>query len=283
MNSTLNSNQKQIFVNYNKFQTFSDIINNKLGKSEEYFKSVCGKDDLFIKTYITNLGITDEIILTCAVNASKKCTLTGADLSNSNKLFEQITKFRDDFLIELYNPYYKILYDIKKGIQMIIDLYDNGQPATLNKYNIQKTNEYYDKIGLNVSLFQSYINPNTTLSNYFDLNNLATYVISDVLCEAESTCSLKINKNNATDVSNLNKKIIYLKSHIFYTLTPEQNCISIANDYSKNNSIDASSNTLIIIVFVIICILICCSISIAMYLQNRRNMGYETYDYTDTF
>jgi hypothetical protein len=280
-NSNLNANQKQIYDNYVKFQNFSDIINNKLGRTEEYFKNVCGKDDLFIKTYIKSLGITDETILTCAVNASKKCMLTGSDLINSTLLLDQINKFRDNFFIELYNPYYKMFHDIKKGIQVIIDLYDNSQAATLNKNNIQKNNEFFDKISLNVTLLNSYLDPNNELINYFDLTNLSTYIIYDVACE--STCKLDIKQNSTTDVSNITKKIIYLKSHIVYTSTPEQNCIIIANNYGKQNSFNSSSNTLIIIVFVILCIIICCIISCLMYLQNRRNMGYETYNYTDSF
>jgi hypothetical protein len=283
MNSTINSNQKQIYDNYSKFQNFSDIINNKLGKSEDYFKNVCGKDDIFIKTYISNLGITDDVIISCALNASKKCTLKSTDSINSTELMQQISKFRDDFLIELYSPYYKILYDIKKGIQVIIDLYDNMQPTTLNKNSIYKNNEYYDRLGLNVSLFKSHIDPNIDLNNYFDLNNLSSYTIYDIACEAESVCKLSINSSDTTIVSNLNKKIIYLKSHILYTSTPEQNCIIIANDYSKKNSLGGSSNTMIFIIFFVICVFICCIISCMMYLQNRRNMGYETYNYTDTF
>jgi hypothetical protein len=77
---------------------------------------VCGKDNIFIKTYITNLGITDDVILSCAVNASKKCTLSSDNLTNSTALMEEISNFRNNFLIELYSPYYKILYDIKSII-----------------------------------------------------------------------------------------------------------------------------------------------------------------------
>ena len=283
MTSTINANQKQIFDNYSKFQKFSDIINNKLGKSEDYFINVCGKDNIFIKTYITNLGITDDVILSCAVNASKKCTLSSDNLTNSTALMEEISNFRNNFLIELYSPYYKILYDIKKGIQVIIDLYENVQPETLNKNSIYKNNEYYDRLGLNVSLFKSYIDPNIDLNKYFDLNNLLSYTNYDIECETEYVCKLSINSNDSTMVSNLNKKIIYLKSHILYTSTPEQNCIIIANDYNNKNNIGGSSNIVIFIVFFIICIIICCIISCLMYLQNRRNMGYETYNYTDTF
>jgi hypothetical protein len=280
MTSTINANQKQIFDNYSKFQKFSDIINNKLGKSEDYFINVCGKDNIFIKTYITNLGITDDVILSCAVNASKKCTLSSDNLTNSTALMEEISNFRNNFLIELYSPYYKTLYDIKKGIQIIIDLYNNIE--SINNSNIKKNNEYYDRLGLNVSLFKSYIDPNIDLNNYFDLNNLLSYTNYDISCESDSVCKLSVNSNDSTMVSNLNKKIIYLKSHVLYTSTPEQNCIIIANNYSKKNLV-GSSNLMIFIVFFIICIIICCIISFLMYLQNRRNMGYETYNYTDTF
>jgi hypothetical protein len=281
-NSNLNANQKQIYENYSKFQTFSDIVNNKLGRTEEYFKNVCGKDDLFIKTYIKTLGVSDETILSCAVIASKKCTLTGIDLSDSKLLLDQINIFRNNFFIELYNPYYKIFNDIKKGIQVIIDLYDNSQKTT-NKLNIQKNNEFFDKLSLNVTLLKSYLDPNTELINYFDLNNLSTYIPYDILCE--STCELSIKKNDPTDLIIINKKIVNLKTHILYTSTPELNCISIANDYSKKNTfVDSnSSNGLIFIVFCVICLIICCILSCMMYLQNRRNMGYETYNYTDTF
>jgi ATP-dependent Zn protease len=175
-----------------------------------------------------------------------------------------------------------MFYDIKKGIQLIIDLYENIE-NTDDKNNIKKNYEYFDRLGLNVTLLKSNIDKNVELINYFDLNNLLSYTNHEISCESESICKLSINSNNSTIVSNLNKKILYLKNHVLYISSPEHNCIIIANDYNKKNTVGASSNFIILIVFIIICMILSCGFSFMMFLQNRKRMGYETYNYTDTF
>jgi hypothetical protein len=98
-----------------------------------------------------------------------------------------------------------------------------------SKYpNLEKRIDKVQELKLNLT-------PNIKLLRYFDIENLLRNISIKIICYIEA-CS--INKENQSEYQ-INNMINYLKNHVIYTKSIEDNCKVILQDYKDIKIIES--------------------------------------------
>jgi hypothetical protein len=217
--------QDRIYNNIKELEKIDKIVE-KL-KTSEYYSSVCNKNIRTVDEYLKNLGINNDILRNYFTNSALRCNFRGYDIEyvDLNKI---ILEYQNNLYSQLYEPYYKLISDIKDSINILLKLHENMQPNKEEINLIQKSK--YPNLEKRIDLVQelkSNLTPNIKLLRYFDIENLLRNISIKVICYIEA-CS--INKEGQPEYQ-INNMINYLKNHVIYTKSVEDNCKVILQDY----------------------------------------------------
>ena len=224
--------QERIYNNMNELDKINKILD-KL-KTSEYYSSVCNKSIRTIDEYLKNLGIDNNKLREYFTNSALKCDYRGYDIEyvDLNKL---ILEYHTNLYSQLYEPYYNLFSDIKDSISILLKLYENMQPGKEEINLIQKSK--YPNLEKRMNLVQELkekLTPNIKLLKYFDIDELIKNISIKVICYIEA-CSITTEKQSMYQINNM---INYLKNHIIYTQTVEDNCKVILDDIREIERIE---------------------------------------------
>jgi hypothetical protein len=217
--------QDRIYYNIIELEKIDKIVE-KL-KTSNYYSSVCNKNIRTVDEYLKNIGINNDKLRNYFTNSALRCNFRGYDIEyvDLNKI---ILEYQNNLYSQLYDPYYQLIYDIKDSINILLKLHENMQPnkeeinlIQKSKYpNLEKRIDKVQELKLNLT-------PNIKLLRYFDIENLLRNISIKIICYIEA-CS--ITKEGQTEYQ-INNMINYLKNHVIYTKSVEDNCKFILQDY----------------------------------------------------
>ncbi len=217
--------QDRIYNNIIELEKIDKIID-KL-KTSEYYSSVCNKNTRTVDDYLKSIGINNNKLREYFTNSALKCDFRGYDIEyvDLNKL---ILEYHINLYEQLYEPYYKLISDIKDSINILLKLHENMQPNK-EEINLIQKSKYpnLEKRIYNVEQLKLNLTPHIKLLRYFDIENLLRNISIKVICYIEA-CS--ITKEEQTEYQ-INNMINYLKNHVIYTKSVEDNCKVILQDY----------------------------------------------------
>ncbi len=224
--------QDRIYNNIKELEKIDKIVE-KL-KTTEYYSSVCNKNIRTVDEYLKNLGINNDILRNYFTNSALRCNFRGYDIEYVD-IKKIILEYNTNLYSQLYEPYYQIISDIKDSIDILLKLHENMQPNN-EEINLIQKSKYpnLEKRIDKVEELKSNLTPNIKLLRYFDIENLLRNISIKVICYIEA-CS--ITKEGQTEYQ-INNMINYLKNHVIYTKSVEENCKVILEDYKDVKRIE---------------------------------------------
>jgi hypothetical protein len=224
--------QDRIYNNIKELEKIDKIVE-KL-KTSEYYSSVCNKNIRTVDEYLKNLGINNDILRNYFTNSALRCNFRGYDIEYVD-IKKIILEYNTNLYSQLYEPYYQIISDIKDSIGILLKLHENMQPNK-EEINLIQKSKYpnLEKRIDKVEELKSNLTPNIKLLRYFDIENLLRNISIKVICYIEA-CS--ITKEGQTEYQ-INNMINYLKNHVIYTKSVEENCKVILEDYKDVKRIE---------------------------------------------